>query len=135
MPNAVLNYGYAVMRAAMARALIGSGLLCVAGIHHHNQYNAYCLADDIMEPYRAFVDDEVLNDPAVYQEETVTPELKRRLLALLAADVKLKNVRRPLLNAMSCTTASLVRCFAREQSEIDYPEFCHAERVCCAERV
>ena len=55
-PNAFLNYGYIVLRAAVARALAGSGLLNTIGIHHRNKYNAFCLADDIMEPYRPLVD-------------------------------------------------------------------------------
>lgn len=123
-PNAALNYGYAIIRAAMARALTGSGLLCVIGIHHHNQYNPFCLADDIMEPYRAFVDDEVFSNPELFEVPDITPEIKKRLLMLLAADVMIKGMKRPLQNAMSYTTASLVRCFMKEQQEIDYPEFC-----------
>ena len=56
-PNNLLNYGYAVLRAVVARALVSSGMLPTLGIHHHNRYNAYCLADDIMEPYRPYVDE------------------------------------------------------------------------------
>jgi CRISPR-associated protein Cas1 len=55
-PNNLLNYGYAILRATVARALTGAGLLPTLGIFHRNRYNAYCLADDIMEPYRPFVD-------------------------------------------------------------------------------
>lgn len=129
MPNAALNYGYAIIRAAMARALTGSGLLCVAGIHHHNKYNPFCLADDIMEPYRAFVDEEIFSNH-IYRENTeITREMKRELLSLLAADVLIKGMKRPLQNAMSYTTASLVRCFLKEQQEIDYPEFCKCQTV------
>lgn len=123
MPNAALNYGYAVIRAAMARALVGSGLLCVAGIHHHNQYDAYCLADDIMEPYRPFVDEEVFGSPEDFFGEDITRDMKRRLLAILAADVMIDGMKRPLQNAMSYTTASLVRCLLKESEHIDYPEF------------
>lgn len=123
MPNAALNYGYAVIRAAMARALVGSGLLCVAGIHHHNQYDAFCLADDIMEPYRPFVDEEVFGSPEDFYGEDLTRDMKRRLLALLAADVMINGMKRPLQNALSYTTASLVRCLLKESERIDYPEF------------
>lgn len=56
-PNNILNYGYAILRAVVARALVTSGMLPTLGIHHHNRYNAYCLADDIMEPYRPYVDE------------------------------------------------------------------------------
>ena len=123
MPNAALNYGYAVMRAAMARALVGSGMLCIAGIHHHNQYDPFCLADDIMEPYRPFVDEEVFGSPGLFAGEELTREMKRRLLTLLAADVMIGGKKRPLQNAMSYTTASLARCFLKEAARIDYPEF------------
>lgn len=60
-PNNLLNYGYAILRAVIARALVASGLLPTLGIHHHNRYNAYCLADDIMEPYRPYIDKLVLD--------------------------------------------------------------------------
>jgi CRISPR-associated protein Cas1 len=126
-PNAALDYGYAIIRAAMARALTGSGLLCVYGIHHHNKYNPYCLADDIMEPYRAFVNDEVFTSPLFLESTEITQEIKRRLLMLLTADVMINGMKRPLQNAMSYTTASLVRCFLKEQKEIDYPEFCQCQ--------
>ena len=123
MPNAALNYGYAIIRAAMARALVGSGLLCIVGIHHHNQYNAYCLADDIMEPYRPFVDEEIFGSTEPLPDD-INSNLKRKLLNVLTADVSIKGMKRPLMNAMSYTTASLARCFLKEQQEIDYPEFC-----------
>lgn len=122
-PNPALNYGYAILRAAMARALTGSGLLCIAGIHHHNQYNPFCLADDIMEPYRPFVDEEVFSSEFYLNEPELNQEMKRKLLQLLAADVMIKGMKRPLMNAMSYTSASLVRCLCKEQSVIDYPEF------------
>ncbi len=125
MPNAALNYGYAILRAATARALIGSGLTCLVGIHHHNQYNAFVLADDIMEPYRPFVDDLVFNSPRTQfpQTEELTKELKAYLLSVLTVDVMLGTLRRPLMNALSCTTASLARCFLKEEKEIAYPRF------------
>ena len=126
MPNPALNYGYAILRAATARALVGSGLVCIwAGIHHHNQYNAFALADDIMEPYRPFVDDVVLNQPNVFPLDApeLTREMKAALLSVLAVDVMIGSMKRPLLNALSCTTASLVRCFLKEEKEIAYPSF------------
>ena len=125
MPNPALNYGYAVLRAATARALVGSGLSCLAGIHHHNQYDSFALADDVMEPYRPFVDDVVLNQPDRFPAEApeLTREMKAALLSVLAADVMLDAMRRPLMNALSCTTASLVRCFLKEAKEVAYPAF------------
>lgn len=76
-PNNLLNYGYAIIRAVIARALVSSGLLPTFGIHHHNRYNAYCLADDIMEPYRPYVDELVLNIIKSGQNyEELTKDLK-----------------------------------------------------------
>ena len=125
MPNAALNYGYAILRAATARALAGSGLSCLAGLHHHNQYNAFTLADDVMEPYRPFVDDSVLNAPERFPAEALelTRDMKAALLNVLTADVAISEMRRPLMNALSLTTASLVRCFLKEETQIAYPSF------------
>lgn len=120
-PNNLLNYGYSILRAAVARALSGSGLLPTLGIHHRNKYNAYCLADDIMEPYRPFVDRRVLN---IYVEtgnhSELTKENKAELLSVLSDDVLLGKTRRPLMIALSQTTASLSRCFGGKIKRINY---------------
>ena len=122
-PNNMLNYAYAVLRAAVARALAGSGLLATLGIHHHNRYNAFCLADDIMEPYRPFVDGLVyrLND-TINDTTELTTEIKLELITILTADVKLGGQTRPLMVALSSTTASLARCFMGEVKRISYPK-------------
>ncbi len=123
-PNNLLNYGYAILRATVARALVGSGLLPVCGIHHHNRYNAFCLADDIMEPYRPFVDDvviQVIGKMAVPEELTV--DLKREMLGIPVMDVVIDGKRRPLMIAAGQTAASLVKCFSGEIRKIAYPEF------------
>ena len=124
--NAALNYGYAILRAATARALAGSGLLCISGIHHRNQYDAFVLADDVMEPYRPFVDDLVLGSGARFEAGSdggVSRTTKIELLKLLARDVRLDGLTRPLLVALSYTTASLAACFERKEKKIRYPEF------------
>lgn len=121
-PNNLLNYGYAILRAVIARALVASGLLPTLGIHHHNRYNAYCLADDIMEPYRPFIDRLVLALPATDESETITKEQKAKLLQVPVLDVTITGKRSPLMIAAQQTTASLVRCFAGEQRKIEYPE-------------
>ncbi len=126
MPNPALNYGYAILRAAMARALVGSGLTCILGIHHTNQYNPFVLADDIMEPYRPFVDDLILNDNPLFshpENTELSKEMKANILSLLTVDVVIEKMRRPLLNALSYTTASLARCYLKETDLIRYPEF------------
>ncbi|MGM9817751.1 MAG: type II CRISPR-associated endonuclease Cas1 [Paludibacteraceae bacterium] len=121
-PNNLLNYGYAILRAVVARALVGSGLLPTLGIHHHNRYNAYCLADDIMEPYRPYVDALVCRlvaDGHVTEELSV--ELKRELLQIPTLDVVINGKRSPLMIAVSTTTASLQKCYAGEIRKIVYP--------------
>ena len=124
--NAALNYGYAILRAATARALAGSGLICILGIHHRNQYDAFVLADDVMEPYRPFVDDLVLGSGVRFEagpDGGVSRAAKIELLKLLARDVRLDGLTRPLLVALSYTTASLAACFERKEKKIRYPEF------------
>lgn len=121
-PNNLLNYGYAILRAAIARALVGSGLLPTLGVFHRNRYNSYCLADDIMEPYRPFVDAVVrgIVDQTSHVE-ALTPELKVQLLKIPAMDVEIEDQRSPLLVAMHRTTASLARFYNGETKKIAYP--------------
>ena len=122
-PNNLLNYGYAILRAIIARALVGSGLLPTLGIHHHNRYNAYCLADDIMEPYRPYVDQLVLDIIQCNLEiSDITRDFKMQLLGIPMLDVVINGKRSPLMIAAQQTTASLARCFAGENKRISYPE-------------
>lgn len=122
-PNNLLNYGYAILRACVARGLVGSGLLPTLGIHHHNRYNAYCLADDIMEPYRPFVDDLVINIMQQYPDYSeLTLSIKAALLTIPSLDVMLDGKRSPLMIAVGQTTASLAKCFNGELRKIAYPE-------------
>jgi CRISPR-associated protein Cas1 len=123
-PNNLLNYGYAILRAIVARALVASGLLPTLGIHHHNRYNAYCLADDIMEPYRPFVDQLACSIVASNSDYTeLTTEIKRQLLTIPTLDVYINGKRSPLMIAVGQTTASLYKCFNGELRKIVYPEF------------
>lgn len=122
-PNNLLNYGYAILRGITARSLVGSGLLPTLGIHHANKYNSYCLADDIMEPYRPFVDKIVhaivKNGEDFYE---LTPSIKKQLLEVATIEVRINGERSPLMIAMQRTTASLARCFEGEIRKIVYPE-------------
>ena len=122
-PNNLLNYGYAILRAVVARSLVTSGLLPTLGIHHHNRYNAYCLADDIMEPYRPYVDELVVSytDENGYPDE-LTPDIKRVMLSIPVLDVRISGQRSPLMLATGQTTASLARCFSGESRKLVYPE-------------
>ena len=123
-PNNLLNYGYAILRAVVARALVSSGLLPTLGIHHHNRYNAYCLADDIMEPYRPYVDELVYR--LVKNKGLPTGELTRdwkaELLVIPTLDVVISGKRSPLMIAVGQTTASLYKCFSGELRKVAYPE-------------
>ncbi len=121
--NSALNYGYAIVRAAMARAIVGSGLHPSIGLHHRNQYNPFCLADDLMEPYRPFVDLTVLdiiNDQGM--EIEISAENKKQLLSILSVDAVIEGERKPLMLSLTATTASLVRCFAGDTKKIVFPE-------------
>lgn len=122
-PNNLLNYGYAILRAVVARSLVGSGLLPTLGIHHHNRYNAYCLADDIMEPYRPYVDmlvADIVDSGADISK--LTPELKGKLLSIPILDVVINGRRSPLMIGVGMTTASLYKCYSGEIRKIAYPE-------------
>ena len=123
-PNNLLNYGYSIVRAMTARALVGAGLLPTLGIHHHSRYDAYCLADDIMEPYRPFVDKIVL-EMCQQGEVTddITSEQKRQLLGISTTDVSINGHRRPMMLAIQSTAQSVQKCFAGEARKIVYPDW------------
>lgn len=120
-PNNLLNYGYAILRAATARSLVGSGLYPAFGIFHHNRYNAFPLADDIMEPYRPFIDEVVYR---LYYDGACSDLNKNAKMALqrvLFCDVKMGKLTRPLEIALSLTTASLVKMYKRETEKLVLP--------------
>jgi len=122
-PNPSLNYGYAIVRAAIARAVVGSGLLPTLGIHHHNKYNSFALADDVMEPYRPFVDLLVYRQiRAIPDYHNITKERKAEFLQLLSSDCLFKSNRSPIMVAMEYSSASLAKCFEGSVKKIDYPE-------------
>jgi CRISPR-associated protein Cas1 len=121
-PNNLLNYGYAILRATVARSLVGSGLMPSMGIHHRNKYNAFALVDDIMEPYRPYVDRLVcviIDSDVDYSE--LTPAIKKELLQVPVLDVVIDGERSPLTVATQRTSASLARCFKGESRQIVYP--------------
>ena len=122
-PNNLLNYGYAILRAVVARSLVASGLLTALGIHHRNKYNPYCLADDIMEPYRPFVDELVIKLAYEFKDiEELTPKIKRDLLEIPAMDISIDGQSSPLMVGMQRTTASLMQCFEGETRKLIYPD-------------
>jgi CRISP-associated protein Cas1 len=121
-PNLFLNYGYIVLRAAVARALSGSGMLNTMGIHHRNKYNAFCLADDIMEPFRPLVDAKVISILQQYNDTELTKEIKAELLSVLTETVYFKDKQSPLMVALNTTTSSLQQCFMGVNRKITYPK-------------
>ena len=123
-PNNLLNYAYAILRGIVARSLVVSGLLPTFGIHHHNRYNAYCLADDIMEPYRPIADKLVVKILKELDDvpKELTTDIKALILQLPTTEVIIGENRSPLMNAVGMTTASLYKCFAGESRKIVYPE-------------
>lgn len=123
-PNNLLNYGYAILRAIVARALVSTGLLPAIGIFHRNKYNAYCLADDIMEPYRPYVDLIVCHLVDTQDDiSELTIEIKKELLSIASMDVELEGKTSPLFVGVSRTTNSLFECFAGISRRIIYPRY------------
>lgn len=120
--NALLNYGYSVLRAATCRAIVSSGLLPAIGIHHHNRSNAYPLADDLMEPFRPFVDG-VVYDLIIRGELELTKEVKAELISVLYVDTMYEKTKRPLCVGLSMTTASMAKCLSKDQNIISMPAF------------
>ncbi len=122
-PNNLLDYGYGVLRAIVARSLVASGINPTLGIFHHNKYNPYCLADDIMEPYRPYVDKivcDIINQNIPFDE--LDRSLKAQLLSVATEDVMINKQKSPLMVAVSKTTASLAKCYLGESRKILYPE-------------
>lgn len=122
-PNLLLNYGYAIIRAAMARAIVGTGLHCTLGIHHRNQYNAFCLADDLMEPYRPYVDllvIDIMNNNEMYAD--ISKDNKAKLLSLLTLDTYIGKEKSPLQLALSKTSASLWQCIEGKRKKLILPK-------------
>ncbi|NQW28989.1 MAG: type II CRISPR-associated endonuclease Cas1 [Ignavibacteria bacterium] len=124
-PNNYLNYGYAILRACVARALVSSGLHPALGIKHSNKYNAFALADDIMEPYRPFVDRVVFNIASANEPSlTITPDVKKQLLSVLTHDTFWDDMRRPLMNSVALSAASLVHTLAGTKQVPEFPRLC-----------
>jgi CRISPR-associated protein Cas1 len=120
-PNNFLNYGYAILRAATARALSGSGLLNTLGIHHKSKYNAFALADDIMEPFRPIVDEAVHTIMKNYDHQELNTEIKAVLLQILTRTVYFKDEKSPLMVALQKTASSLQQCYTGKRKKIKYP--------------
>ena len=120
-PNNFLNYGYAILRAATARALSGSGLLNTLGIHHKSKYNAFALADDIMEPFRIIVDEKIFEIMKSYPEQELNTAIKAEILQILTRTVYFKDEKSTLMVGLQKTASSLQQCFTGHRKKIKYP--------------
>lgn len=119
--NMFLNYGYTILRAAVARSVVSSGLFPAIGLYHHNRSNAFPLVDDLMEPYRPYVDEVVYNMWQTQVVEKLDKDAKAKLINILYCDTKFHNITRPLQVGLSITTASLAKCYAKELKFLSYP--------------
>lgn len=122
-PNNLLNYGYMALRAAVARAVAGAGLHPSLGLHHHNRYNSFCLADDLVEPFRPLVDVRVRQLRAAEQSE-LDHEAKRALLSVLTAPMRVDDQTGPFMVQLERMVASLVRCHAGQAKQLEIPKPC-----------
>lgn len=120
--NALLNYGYSIIRGMIARAIVSSGLHPALGLHHHNQYNGLCLADDLMEPFRPWVDYIVYNIIESGKEPTINKSTKKELLEILSASVIWEEKTQPLMVASHYLTASLKRAYQDSKLKLSYPK-------------
>ena len=122
-PNPFFNFGYGVLLSIIARALVDTGLLLVLGIFHRNKYNPYCLASDIMEPYRPIVDLLVMKWLQLHPEkQSLDKESKTFLLQIATQDVNIEKLVRPLMVGVKMTASSLLKCYTGEKRQISYPE-------------
>jgi len=124
--NSLLNYGYAVLRAAVARSIVATGLHPALGVHHHNQYDSLCLADDLMEPLRPAVDRKVYavqDKPQISQISQITTEMKRELLSLLSDPFTVQKKSLPLITALHHYAASVRKVICKETKKVVIPVF------------
>lgn len=119
--NSLLNYGYAVIRAMVARALVGTGLHPAIGLHHHNQYNGLCLADDLMEPFRPWIDYLVHTMVEHQDEPRVDRHSKQILLQLLNDKVFWRDKAMPFMVASHHLATNLKRAYADKGEKLDFP--------------
>ena len=121
-PNNLLNYGYTILRAATARALMGAGLHPAFGLFHHNKYDPFPLADDMMEPYRPFVDSIVYKLYADGQTE-LNNATKSALIQVLYCDTWLNKQTHPLQVALTISSASLLKVMKSDVAHLSLPDF------------
>lgn len=125
--NSALNYGYAIIRAAVARALVSAGLQPALGVFHHRRDNPFCLADDVMEPLRPLVDARVqrlLAKKSDIDTAGLNPSDRRDLLSLLTHVVEINGSHGPLLASLPRYIASFYRMLTKESDHLNAPTYC-----------
>lgn len=128
--NAILNYGYAVLRAIVARSICASGLHPGIGIHHHNRYSMFPLADDIMEPFRPVIDIEVATGMTHFAEYGgLTPDIKRAILTSLLGRFECEGEKRTLFDIANRVCSSLVDVYAGKRKQILLPTLISKAKV------
>lgn len=122
-PNSFLNYGYTLIRSVITRALVSSGLHPSVGVHHKNQYNHYCLADDLIEPYRIFCDKLVYENIDKFgQKEELEKEDKVKLLELINTETLIDGKVYPLQLAVKETVVSYLRSIENNKVDLKLPK-------------
>jgi len=124
--NSCLNYGYAIIRASVARALVSSGLQPALGVFHHHRSNPFCLADDVMEPLRPLVDQyvkEILADPELSKLDSLHTLHRQKLLTILTHEVTLNGNHGPLMAVLPRYTSSFYRLLTKESKKLSFPTF------------
>jgi CRISP-associated protein Cas1 len=131
LENALLNYGYSVLRAGTARAACGAGLTPALGIHHHNRKNPFALVDDLMEPFRPLVDKSVRNivDSENRPSGDLTPEIKRQLARVLDEDVALEKGNSTVMNALHRLAQTFVKSLQEKNNVLEFPRFSQAHQL------
>jgi CRISPR-associated protein Cas1 len=121
-PNNLLNYAYSIIRAMMARSIVSTGLHPSLGVFHKNQYNAFCLADDLMEPFRPISDSLVFTMYSKYPAPSeLNREIKSEILKVAYIDCIIDDKTSPLSLAASISCSSLVKCFDGQTKELMCP--------------
>jgi CRISPR-associated protein Cas1 len=121
--NRLLNYGYAVLRAVVGRAICAAGLHPSLGLHHHNRYNPFCLADDLMEPYRPLIDSAVVEHVGCYGTDAPLDRVgKQALLEAILARYRADGEVRTLFDLAARTAVSLAKVYLKQSSDLDYPK-------------
>lgn len=122
--NRFLNYGYAILRAVVSRAITAVGLHPSLGLHHHNRYNPFCLADDLMEPFRPRIDRRVVQIVGTWSPQSeLTPEIKLQLLAFLEERYFFEGQSRTIFDVLTRIASSLADVFLRKQKVMALPDW------------